>query len=64
MNIDITISEVHDAAQQICEDKYIERARGIAACAFVDGATWAFVDGATWAIQKIMSDEKSRHMDM
>lgn len=56
MNIDITISEVHDAAQQICEDKYIERARGIAAC--------AFVDGATWAIQKIMSDEKSRHMDM
>lgn len=55
MNIDITISEVHDAAQENADVKYIERGRGIAAC--------AFVDGATWAIQKIMSDEKSRHMD-
>ncbi len=51
MNIDITISEVHDAAQQICEDKYIERARGTAKS--------VFVDGAIWAIQEILRKEKS-----
>lgn len=39
--IDITISDVHDAAQNNAETKYIERAQGIAASAFVDGATWA-----------------------
>ena len=39
--INITISEVQDAAQNNADTKYIERARGIAASAFVDGATWA-----------------------
>lgn len=47
--IDITISEVHDAAEHICKDKYIERARGVAKS--------AFVDGAIWAIQEIMRKE-------
>lgn len=51
--IDITISEVYDAAQTVCEEKYIERARGIAANAFVDGAVWVIQElkrreGAAW----------------
>lgn len=47
--IDITISEVYEAAQMICEEKYIERARGIAAN--------GFVDGAVWVIQELMRRE-------
>ena len=51
--IDITISEVYEAAQMICEEKYIERARGIAANGFVDGVVWVIQElmrreGATW----------------
>ena len=51
--IDITISEVYEAAQIICDEKYIERARGIAANGFIDGAVWVIQElkrreGATW----------------
>ena len=47
--INITISDVQDAAQKNADDKYIDRAKGI--------ATQAFVDGASWAIHEIMKKE-------
>ena len=47
--INITISEVQDAAHKNADDKYIDRAKSIAA--------QAFIDGATWAIHEIMKKE-------
>lgn len=47
--INITIADVQDAAQKNADNKYIDRAKGIAA--------QAFVDGATWAIHEIMKKE-------